>query len=210
MDHLTRPTLIRTAIIVSLALLGIYYLWVLSLTRAPRVDESYRLFFLEGALSTWPDGNALAYRVGETVSFAEPGDPRIGRGFERRPNQGRWTNGREATIVLKPLVTTSTPHRVEINIARVFLSERHERQRVTLGIDGVTLGTWSLSDATGETISAPLPAGALTPGQPALLTLSLPDAHSPRSVGRGNDARPLALFVSSVTIQRVDPGARPD
>ncbi|MFY9289294.1 MAG: glycosyltransferase family 2 protein [Methylorubrum rhodinum] len=149
------------------------------------------------------------YALGTTVRFGIEGDG--GRYRERgwcSPESGGVWTGDETAALLFALPEAAEPEdlRLDLQVAP-FTPLGHARQRLGLLIDGTVVFEGSL--AGGETLPPiPVPAAARRSGRLLRLTLHLPDARSPRSLGLSDDVRRLGLYLIGATLSVAD-GAEP-
>ena len=119
------------------------------------------------------------------------------RGFSLAEPTGRWTDGRRASFSCE---FANSRHEKPITIALVataFLPQGVPRQRVTLAVGSERKRFALTPQAPHAVLRAVVPPPA---PRRLTLTLTLPDAISPRAAGLSIDARELALFVSEIRI----------
>jgi hypothetical protein len=116
----------------------------------------------------------------------------------------RWTSAGEATVTFK----LETPIDLLLNVkATPFLIPgKVERQGVRISVNGKLVSSLVLDEAKEYDFALRLSARDLK--QLNVLSLSLPNAASPRSLGIGYDSRHLGLAVHSISFQRLEAGTR--
>jgi len=78
--------------------------------------------------------------------------------------------------------------------ARVLVSTKHPVQRVSVSVDGKTVGSYVSKYPTGEfSMDIPIVAAVIHPRRPVIIAFSLPDAKSPAAIGINRDGRQLAI-----------------
>lgn len=80
------------------------------------------------------------------------------------------------------------------------------RRQALLKINGDESGRWEVDDVTSpfKTYNTRIPASSLKNGLNRIELISLQDGVSPKSLGRSNDARPLAFGVRNVLLETID------
>jgi hypothetical protein len=131
----------------------------------------------------------LAAEGGASVTAGE-GDALLSAGWSQPEPWGVWSDGAEAVLDL-PL--PEGRWRVELSV-RAFPPEA--APRVAAAQDGAVLAEARV--AAEDTLRVTVEAGPAG----ARLALALPDATSPASLGRGEDARALSLGLVSVALAR--------
>jgi hypothetical protein len=135
----------------------------------------------------YPEGG-IAFGASETDSY-------VGSGWSRREGVDyRWTIGNKAELYLGLQRAQSRILRLD---AHAFLVPGR-KQRVWVGLNGLRIASLELTDATRRVRALPVPNGLATEN---VLTLELPDAHSPQSAGVGADRRPLGLGVHHISLE---------
>jgi hypothetical protein len=133
------------------------------------------------------------------VDFRPGGNsqPFLGEGWSETIDEwAHWTDGPRATLRLGKHSENGHGGNLEMTLS-AFVSPRHPRQRVTVSLNGKQLGVLELTEAQVANgpakIHLPVPSGVDTCGGDLLLTLDLPDAQSPKSLGLSNDLRRLGI-----------------
>ena len=125
------------------------------------------------------------------VDFAKPEAERfMWYGWSRRDEGLRWTDGKEATLVFAQDSVEDTV--LKMKLAALVIPGRHE-QRVSINLNGQHLQTLMPKDETAREYSLLLPKEMLR--QKNVLTFSLPDAASTKSLGLNGDTRILGIAV---------------
>lgn len=118
-------------------------------------------------------------------------------GFSNAEVDGRWTEGSRATITCRK--TEGSPDWKELKLDVQPFSPNGYAQTVVLSINGVSAGTYSLTDAT--TLKVPLPEAARNDPHALRVSFALPNALSPKEAGLSADARKLGLMLKTLTLQ---------
>ncbi len=125
----------------------------------------------------------------------------LSEGWQDRSSPGRWTLGRVASVYLRPLLPQTGALRLELELAAVLLNARHPLQRAVVQVNGQALGTWEFRlGGANDSRSLTIPRGLIPEGEVMVLTLELPDAVTPQSIGINNDERVLALRIKRLRI----------
>jgi hypothetical protein len=104
-------------------------------------------------------------------------------------------------VYLRPLLPATGDLRLEIELAYVLLNEQHTLQRAVVKVNGQALGTWEFRfHGANDRRSLTIPRGLAREGEMMVLTLELPDAVTPQSIGINNDVRVLALNIRRLRI----------
>jgi hypothetical protein len=132
------------------------------------------------------------------VDFAEPDAERyMWYGWGMREQGLRRTTGKEAALVF-------SLNRIDETIMRMKLGAfvvpgKHDEQRVNIALNGQHLQALSLKEEAAREYDLVLPKEMLR--QKNVLTLELPDAVSPKSLGQGDDTRPLGMTMHWMEFQ---------
>lgn len=132
----------------------------------------------EGGISL--DAASAEGHLGEGWGPAEPGY--------------RWAQGAGAALFFRSAVQGAGVLRIRLQ--PYLRPPRLTRQRVGIELDGTPLAWFSLSSREARELAIPVSG----PGRDRALTLRLPDARSPASLGDGDDRRALGVAVSSVKL----------
>lgn len=135
-----------------------------------------------------------AYTPGTTLSFTEDDTarPYIMHGFGGNEGAFTWTDGNEAEMVF---ALTGQPQNLQLTME---YSTFGGEQRVVVSVNGQMQEEYI---AEGEEVKQiEIPAEIIDDGA-ICLTLTLPDAHSPQSVGQGQDTRLLALAFKTLVLE---------
>jgi len=161
-------------------------------------------------ISERPDGLVLLetedagmpfYRWGDRLSFGVEGQAHIyrTRGWSNPEGNIIWTDGRIAELVL-PIRPTQRPIRLQLFAGAYLKSGVLNKQRVRLSINGQPITDWVLTRRDFEIHEAVVPAGRVRDSGSIIVTLEMPDAASPESIGDGNDLRRLGLAVGWLSL----------
>jgi hypothetical protein len=121
----------------------------------------------------------------------------LGEGWSEKVDEwAHWTDGPRATLRLGKQHRSERGSALEMTLS-AFVPPQHPRQRVTVSLNGRQLGVIELTEAqvgSGPAkIHLPVPSGVDSCGDEMLLTLDLPDAQSPKSLGLSDDFRRLGI-----------------
>jgi hypothetical protein len=144
-----------------------------------------------------------------TIDFAEPACQVFVKLNNVGPAEGafRWTTATEADALLRaPLPCCRLA--VDLAVAPFLVPNRVNQQRVSLLVNGVPLGAWTLTDPGLTTLSATFDdTDSVTQGAPLSLRLELPDAVSPADMHLSGDSRALGVQLRSLRVTRLDVAA---
>ena len=143
-----------------------------------------------------------AYRIGEAVSFAaERGLGIKEAGWSSAEASGTWTDGGEATVCFR-LAAEHRPSDLILSIdAMPFSGGRSASgQRVEVTAGRTFLAHLTLSTESQGPLTVDVPPNIQLSGRLLRISLSLPDAVSPRRLGRSADIRKLGIFVRSMQL----------
>lgn len=129
------------------------------------------------------------------------GVPLLKHGWSQPEAWGTWTEGPTATIEI-PL-GTPTPQLIQFE-ANVLLSPTHVKQDVDVLVNGIRSAQIRLTAESQGRFEIQVPPAALATSDgdhPLRLEFHLPDAMSPKDIGRGEDSRRLAIGLISLTLR---------
>ena len=109
----------------------------------------------------------------------------------------RWTDGKEAVLRVRPEASEAgDPYQGCVMRLR---ARAHGSQRVRILVDGKSVADLRVD---GDWCDYDVDVTFADSGRPAesTITLQLPDAHSPKSVGVSDDARELGIALASLTL----------
>ena len=139
-------------------------------------------------------------RAGEQLMFNTAGTAvdYLGAGWSTPEDWGVWSEGSDALIFLPIAPAQVSSLVIE---ARALISPSHTRQRVTLTVNDVPVGSVDLS-ASATTFEVQLPEALQQAPETEhiRLALHLPDAARPKDLGLGEDPRKLALGLVTLTL----------
>ncbi len=127
----------------------------------------------------------------------------LGDGWARPESARRWTAASRATVLFaaKPGQELT----LRLRAQPLVKPGRLEAQRAVIGLNGVTVGTLTFTGPEEQEGAIGLPAVHVRDAN--TLTLELPDACSPTSLGLGADGRMLALAVGGIALVAPPPPA---
>jgi hypothetical protein len=123
-------------------------------------------------------------------------DPSMLTGFSVQELEGRWTAERSATVSC----TVEQPPRAVTLALAPFLHGGLKRQRVVVGINGATVATHELV-RPGEIEHLRVPIPAVQAGSILTISLTMPDAVTPKELGVGDDGRLLGVSVRGLSFE---------
>lgn len=184
------------AMVVALAELGILILMLV-----PRVDPTYRAYFIDRSSDCWPHRTDAHYSLGAPLSFVN------GKGTDFAPNKicgwfypeaaGTWSYGSYSLLRFK---FTPEPGPLTLTFAAgALVNEDHPVQHVVVSANNVPVGTLAFSAAEPAEKTLALPAGAGATGQ-VELRFDYPDAVSGRVLGPNEDSHLRAIRMKSLTL----------
>ncbi|TCV95755.1 hypothetical protein EC912_10299 [Luteibacter rhizovicinus] len=118
-------------------------------------------------------------------------------GFSNAEEGGRWTEGNRSTITCRK--AEGNPDWTQLKLDVQPFSPNGHVQAVEISINGVSAGKYSLTDAA--TLTVPLPEAARNDHHALTVSLSLPNALSPKEAGLSSDGRKLGLMLKRATLQ---------
>lgn len=150
-------------------------------------DYPLRLFRRSPGLA--PLGHPIAFATGGV------GVAWLQSGWSQPEAWGTWSIGNYAVMSIDPRNFSKFPSGVKLRLsARVLVSTKHPVQRVSVSVDGKTVGSYVSKYPTGEfSMDIPIVAAVIHPRRPVIIAFSLPDAKSPAAIGINRDGRQLAI-----------------
>ena len=184
-------------------LVGGFELWSASLILRPNVDPVYRAYFIDKTSDCWPHLTDGDYALGESIGFLSDRRETADRikicGWFYPDGTGTWTYGAFSRLRTRfppaatPLVLTIT--------AGAMVSATHPQQRVTVSVNGSTLGTLSFTSGELAARSIDIPQAIADRSAAGLdWQLDFPDARPGTEMGPQNDPHPRALRVVAIKI----------
>jgi hypothetical protein len=156
--------------------------------------------FLAGLQRPAPLVDVPLVGPGSRVEFDTPeAEKFLWYGWSGAEEGFRWSDGKEAAIVF------GLNHVEELTLnlrASVFTGGKPAKPTVGMALNGNPLPVIEFNSSAVETYQIGLPKSLLA-GQ-HVLTISMPDAATPRSAGLGDDDRLLGIKVYSIEFQRGD------
>ncbi len=166
---------------------------VLELEREADADVSVRSLSLH-PMPAYPQERGIVPALAEH-------DAHLLAGWSPRETDGspfRWTDGHAAQVVFA-LADPGRHQALRITLG-AFLERDLAAQRVQVTLNGHALAPLTLRQPRPEEYPFALPRGLLDVRN--VLTLALPDARSPQSLGSGDDRRVLGVAVESIRLTR--------
>jgi lysophospholipase L1-like esterase len=144
----------------------------------------------------WIEMDPLPTAPEDGITLAAPSaQAYLGQGWGAPEAGYRWTDGSVATLFFRSAAPGSGVLRIRL---QPFLRPPAlARQRVGVELDGTPLGWFALSSAEARELAIPVSGEA----RERALTLRLPDARSPASLGEAADLRRLGVAVASVALE---------
>ena len=186
-----------------IVLVGGFELWSASLILRPNVDPVYRAYLIDKTSDCWPHLTDGDYALGESIGFLSDRRETADRikicGWFYPDGTGTWTYGAFSRLRTRfppaatPLVLTIT--------AGAMVSATHPEQRVTVSVNGSTLGTLSFTSGELAARSIGIPKAIADLSATGLdWQLDFPDARPGTEMGPQNDPHPRALRVVAFKI----------
>jgi len=152
-------------------------------------------------LTETEDAGMPFYRWGDKLSFGVEGQARLyrTRGWSNPEGSIIWTDGRIAELVL-PIRPTQSSIRLQVFAGAYLKSGILNKQRVRLSINGQPIANWIITRRDFEIREAVVPAETVRDSGSIVVTLEMPDAVSPETIGAGNDLRRLGLAVGWLSL----------
>jgi glycosyltransferase involved in cell wall biosynthesis len=136
--------------------------------------------------------------IGGTIDFSETGNSPlyVKSGWGDQEPQLRWTDGGDAVLRVR---LEFPPHQASNRVRMRFRAYSFGcSQRVSISVEGQEVGELSV-DGAWRDHEIEIVSQRLLAGQELEMVFTLPDAHSPKSVGQGEDARSLGIAMASMT-----------
>jgi hypothetical protein len=167
-------------------------------------NRSGRMYTKEGIRTL----EAKEYKYGSKIYFGRGGDAIVyqGHGWStpsggRKSTDGKkgqtWTDGKEAELTI-PVRKTTSDLRIIVKLSPFLVSEKINKQRVTIFVNDFEIGQWSISKNGKYSIVIP---NRVVQGNILKIAFKLPDADSPLNLGSGEDSRLLGINVGSLVIE---------
>ena len=123
----------------------------------------------------------------------------LGFGWSGAEQGFRWTDGSEAAIIFA--MDNLEELKVEISLTPFLVNGRHERQRLEILMNDVSIQSWELRSDQGKSYEFRLPRATIQKRN--VLTLRLPDAASPNDFKISTDERRLGVAVHWIKVSHV-------
>jgi len=145
------------------------------------------------------DSTYAAYETGTLINFATPeADRFLGYGWSAAEPFGRWTERRKAIIAFS--IAKPGPMNLRLWPAPFLGAGRLEQQQLIVKINDQVVANLIVNRREVMGFDIPLTAGVR--GGNNVLTLELPDARSPQSLGLSDDTRRLGIMVAWMAITK--------
>lgn len=148
--------------------------------------------YLVGAQRSF--GRLPYYTIGQTIGDNTPFAALAGWSFSEPPL--RWSEGKRASILLRPRRVPDAPLIAELKLNRAV-----SPQTVKVSLNGAALTTLNVAPE-GGTFKIPIPARALRAFEDNEIALDIGNPHSP---GPG-DLRALGVSLESLRVREAAPG----
>jgi hypothetical protein len=144
------------------------------------------------------------YSIGDTISFAAGGNskPFQVSGWSDAEPQLSWTNGPVAVLALR-IDPTSEPLTLHVKCGGFAKTPQGPPQPVEVFVNDQKIADWDALDLADHT--APIPPAISASGGLLTVTLKIPNAVSPGSLGLSKDPRLLGLSCVEVSLTRTQP-----
>lgn len=149
------------------------------------------------------------YTFGETVQFGMNGnsDSYLGPGWSAAFQLGEicWSDGARAILRL-PTPEPANDVELVVRLIPYVRPGAVERQRIAVTVNGTPIANWEGTKPEMQQFSARIPKALMQRSRTEIL-FDLPDAASPKAIGRGADARTLGVAISTLVLRELS-GAR--
>src|SRR5690606_532598 len=178
---------------------------VVYLVATPDVGADYRAFFIERSSDCFPHPVYGTLELGRRVSFREADATGAAAGLkvcgwiEATPN-GTYSTGPEARLLFR-VDGEPAPLRLELDMLP-FVTSSHGQQRVRIAANGAPLAVLELDAQSSLRQTVVIPAGIQGADGRIELSLTFPDARSPKELGINADRRRLAVRLISLELSR--------
>ena len=137
------------------------------------------------------------YPWGSVVRFTkkENGSVYQAEGWGQPEESYTWNNGKQARIVL-PVSTTKSGASLTMSLAGYLVPGKVDRQRVRVLINHKLAGEWLVTNPGLREQTLMIPREYFAGSPELVITLEMPEAVSPASVGTGADERQLAIALA--------------
>lgn len=145
-----------------------------------------------------------SYCWGEVLHFGEDGNAQLYKenGWSPPEEGFDWTMGERADLSLPTSVPKRSIH-LEIRVRPYVNPGKVDRQRVRLLVNQHLAAEWELRGPQTETLEIVVPKRFFGASERTVITLLLPDAISPSSIGEGKDRRRLGIAVIWLSLSEV-------
>lgn len=192
----------RVILIIAGLTLSVFYLYVLYLAYHPSVSEAYRLYYLDRQLKYYiKDLGKLDYRLGEQISFtgAQP-NYYLGTGWSFPEPWGVWTEGSEATLVMRPRNIQGSDLML-IAFMQAFIGPKHPRLEVEVIVNGKPVERWTFEQENAAERRALIPGHMITDRSLTYIAFRIHQPTSPLALGIGKDRRLLGIGLHWLRIE---------
>jgi hypothetical protein len=143
----------------------------------------------------------LVPALGQTITFGRDAQQqflvKLGANWAQAESWGAWSIGTRASLVLP--IPKDRPRELVVDV-RALVNTSKRAQRVKIYINGQPSESAVLTQSNSNQIHIPLN-NQLLSGDSLEVVFELPDAHSPKSVGIGDDDRQLAIGIERAWFQ---------
>jgi len=183
---------------------------VLRSSKGPPLHDSHKSARVSGllwdtrcVLSGWQEQEAApTYVLGRRLKFNQDEvEPNLGRGWSAKEPGGRWTDGTEAELLFRLNQPVTSDLQLVID-GQGMVTEKHQ-QRLIIRVNGQTVAQMTLSHQSPSPRPVTIPRTLVDETGILKVTISTPDAITPKELGINKDTRRLALAVKAVVIQSV-------
>jgi hypothetical protein len=143
--------------------------------------------------------NTNEYSVGDKISFAAAGNSKPFKvsGWSDAETKHSWTNGAVSVIAMR-ISPTADPLTLKIKCGGFTKEPEVKSQPVEVFANDEKIADWDVRELAEYT--APIPPAITKSGGLLTITLKIPKAVSPKSLGMGNDPRLLGLTCFEVSV----------
>lgn len=130
----------------------------------------------------------------------------LASGWSAPESIGVWSSGNRSELVIDPLSMPKVKEGMRLTmIVSGLVTAAHTQQRVIVELNGKEVGRNAINFPNADTqIDVDLSHGLLNSSEKIRLTLILPDAVTPQSLGINRDGRILAIRLVALAVSPLD------
>lgn len=158
----------------------------------------------DDANSTTSNSSTNKYSIGDKISFTATGNSKPFKvsGWSDAETNQSWTNGPVAILALR-IDPTPDPLTLHLKCAGLAKTQQGPPQPVEVLVNDQKVANWDVLNLADST--AAIPPAISSAGGLLTVTLKIPNAVSPKSLGMGEDPRLLGLSCVEASLVRAQP-----